>query len=473
MHVADVSVLEGELALSDLRANVLKKIHRIPNYRRKLAFVPLNLAHPKWVDDANFDIDYHINEQQLSETKKNHTIETALDCILELNETPLAREHPLWRVWLIRGISGHTVLLHIVHQALVDEIGGVRFADLIADLQQQPSEVPQPPEWQPDSEPGATELATEAIAENTRSYAEAGRILQNFSAHRREMLRRATETMTRFTAEPVVRAPWNRHGVGQRRSFAWRRFSYAALRQVRNRSTGTVNDVVLSIVTEAAARYMAAKNITLQDQHIRLMCPVTVRREDAAGARRNRAGAIFPVLSAQPMKMLDRLKGVHWENETIKQNREAQALQLVAELAPPTPPMIMMGGQMVSGALQDGGRMVAQMKPVSNLLETILPNVPNIMPMPQVGFNFVCSTIPGMQTTHYIAGHRIIDRFNLQLLTSNLGYGVTIGTYNQSLYVGLTADPELLEDVDAMADLIDETYAELLEAVEIDIESVL
>ena len=111
----------------------------------------------------------------------------------------------------------------------------------------------------------------------------------------------------------------------------WRKFSFAEFRKIRRAFGATVNDVVLALVAEAAARYLAARNENVKDGHLRLMCPVNVRREDEHGALGNRVSGIFPIVSASPKPIVDRLAKVRYEMEHIKHNREAQALEVMQE----------------------------------------------------------------------------------------------------------------------------------------------
>jgi WS/DGAT/MGAT family acyltransferase len=459
MHGSGIAVIEGEVGLDEFKQHLAGRLHRIPRYRQRLLFVPFNIAHPKWVDDPDFNLDNHVHEHQLD---GGSSVEDAIDYAVALAEPLLPRDKPLWAMHLIRGVPDITVLLQVAHHAMVDGASGVDISLILFDVQERSSTAETTPEpWNPEPLPNPASLAAEALREATQSFANQRLALENFTGARGELLRRATESMTRFVAEPVVTAPWNRGSVGPTREFTWRKASFSAVRQIRNSLGGTINDVVLAVVVEAAARYMDSKGMNLAGQHLRVMCPVNVRREDEKGALGNRVSGIFPVFDAQPMAATERLKDVRWETEHIKQNREAQALQLLSEMMPYLPPIAMMGAQLV-GTPWDPARMSAS-SPIASL-----SSLANLLPaLPMVGFNFTCTNVPGVQTTQYLAGHKVLDNLAVLMLGGNLGFGMAILSYDQKLYFNFVCDPGLMPDLDKFVELFDTVLKEMADAASI------
>ena len=263
--------------------------------------------------------------------------------------------------------------------------------------------------------------------------------------------------MTRFTAEPVLTAPWNAAPVTPKRDFLWRRYSFGEFRKIRSTLGGTINDVVLAVVAEAAARYLTAHDERTEGQHLRIMCPVNVRTEDERGALGNRVSAIFPVFAAEPMNAAERLQKVRWETEQIKNNREAQAMQLMMESAPGMPPVAMAPAMLV-GTPWDPTALAASFP---------LPVPPTFGPRPPMfGFNFTCTNVPGVQTTQYLAGHRILDNLAFLMLGGTLGYGVVVSSYNQNIYFNFICDRRLMPDLELMANGVEDAFGELLAAAE-------
>lgn len=460
MHGAGIAVIEGELDFDRVFEHVAARLPLLPRYRQRLAFVPFNLAHPKWVDDPNFDLANHLKAHQLA---PDSTLQDALDTAMQLSEPLLPRDRPLWAMYLIQGVRDRTILLQLAHHAMVDGASGVDISTILFDLQPSP-----PPResanatWQPAPLPDPMALATEAITETTQSFRAQRFQMSDYRGKRGEMLRRATESMSRFMAEPVVTAPWNASLVSLKRQFRYRKYGFASLRQIRNTLGGTINDVVLAIVVEAAARYLQNKGTNTTGQHLRVMCPVNVRREDEQGTLGNHVSGIFPMFNAQVMDMAERLQTVTWETETIKQNREAQALQLLMDTIPTIPPVAMVQSQLVG----------SRWDPTASLASFSLPIMPQFgLRLPMMGFNFTCTNMPGVQTTQYLAGHKILENLAVLMLAGNLGYGVAVLSYDRDIYINLVCDPRLMPDLDAMATLIDQTYQELLATAEIDLAS--
>ena len=454
MHGSGVAVIEGEVPFEVIFEHIASRLHLVPRYRQRLALVPFNLAHPKWVDDPNFDLANHLTRHTLPE---GSTLDDALEAALKLIEPVLPRDRPLWRMYSIEGVKDRTVLLQMGHHAMVDGASGVDISLVMFDLQKNAPQ-PEPESWQAKPLPSPMELTTEALLETAHNLSgENPFSAANFTSERTEMLRRATESMTRFVAEPVITAPWNAGPVGPKRNFFWRKYSFAEIRRIRSTLGGTVNDVVLAAVTEGAARYLKAHDERTDGQHLRVMCPVNVRTEDERGALGNRVSAIFPIFDAEPMDMTTRLHKVRWETEQIKNNREAQAMQMVTESAPAIPP-VAMAPMLLVGTPWDPTKLAANFP---------LPVPPTFGPRPpMLGINFVCTNVPGVQTTQYLAGYPILDNLGMLMLAGNLGYGVVISSYNKNVYFNFMCDRRLMPDLARMADHVTDAFNELLAAAE-------
>ncbi len=454
MHGAAVSILEGEVPFATVFEHIGSRLHLVPRYRQRLALVPFNLAHPKWVDDPDFDLANHVKRHRLPE---GSTLDDAIRAALDLNEPLLPRDRPLWRMVVIEGVENRTVLAQYGHHAMVDGASGVDISLVLFDLQKNAAS-PEPEPWQPKPLQNPVELATEAAIETVHTLSGENPFkAANFTSERTEMLRRATESMTRFVVEPVLAAPWNAAPVGPKRDFLWQKYSFGEFRRIRSRLGGTINDVVLAVVTEAAARYLSAHEERTAGQHLRIMCPVNVRTEDERGALGNRVSAIFPLFAAEPMDIQDRLQKVRWETEQIKNNREAQAMQLMMESAPGVPP-VAMAPTLLVGTPWDPTVLSASFP---------LPVPPSFGPRPPMfGFNFTCTNVPGVQTTQYLAGHAVLDNLGFLMLGGNLGYGVVITSYNKHIYFNFICDRRLMPDLELMASEAERAFGELLAAAE-------
>lgn len=451
MHTAAILVIEGELGFETVLEHMRARMHLVPRYKQKLAFVPFNLAHPKWVDDPGFDVENHIKPYSVA---KGASMEEAVDEIMELNAAVLDRSKPLWMCYVIDGVPGKTLILNQVHHAMIDGVSGIDLLMILLDFEQD-SKTPPPPKepWQPAEEPGHLELFTEAVRENFESLVDEAQRPWPSDEKSRSLIANATKAMTRFVTEPAVMAPWNAGLVGPQRKMRWLRHPFSEFREIRRAFGGTINDVVLAAVSEGAARYLAEHDEDTGGRNLRLMCPVSVRTEDEQGALGNRVSGIFPSLPSNPMQILERYHAVLAETEAIKRNEEAQALTLMNE-STPSYPAAMMAPTLLVGTAFDPTSFAAQYPP---------PLLPSFgQRPPYFGFNFTCTNVPGVQVPLYIAGHRMETMLGVLMLGGPLGYGVAVGSYNQEMIFAMIAETRLMPDLENMAEGVEGAFLELL-----------
>ncbi|MGH7248385.1 MAG: WS/DGAT domain-containing protein, partial [Pseudomonadota bacterium] len=241
--------------------------------------------------------------------------------------------------------------------------------------------------------------------------------------------------------------------VTERREIAWTRQSFADFRAIRQAFGGSVNDVVLTILTEGAARYLDHHGYKGRGEELCIGCPVNVRHRDERSALGNRVSMMFPTAPAEPKDVVERLRLIAAETERIKQSGSAQSLESLMRLAEGVPPtLIAMGSRIATGAI-DAAAALAKFsgwKPTAGGFA-----------LPASMINFVATNVPGVQVPLYLLGHRCLDMIPLVPLGATLGYSVAILSYNQSLYFGMMAEPRLTPDVALMRAYVDEAFAEL------------
>lgn len=456
MHIAGVYVLDGELEFHQAMHWMQARIHLLPAFRRKLAQVPFSIAHPKWIDDADFDLSNHVIHHPLP---AGTTLEDGVNAAVEMNEALLDRRLPLWRMVVISGIPGKTLLLQQTHHALIDGASSIELNMIIYAFEKAASDPPAPKTpWQPEIPPTANELFTEAIRENVESMMQISprKAVTNLPAQWQK-IQQATEIMNRFVTNPAITAPFNAGAVGPKRHVKWLKKPFSEIREIRRHLGGTINDVVLAVVSEAVARYLEGKGERVAEQHMRIMCPVNVRTEDQKGALGNQVSAIFPMLPAWPMATLERLQYVITETERIKDNEEAQAMTQMQDTMPDLPPTAMAFSQFVGTALD----------PTALAARVPMPIMPSSLPRPpNPGINFVCTNVPGMQVPQYFCGLELTDQIGLLVLTGNTGFSVTILSYNKQLFFNFICEPRLLPDLQTIVNAADDVFLDLLRLAE-------
>ena len=455
MHISSVYVLDGELSYERLLSHFEERIHLVPSYRRKIAWVPFNVAHPEWVDAEDFDLRDHITAHRLPE---GTSFTDALDFTVQLNEPMLDRDKPLWHFHIINGLPDQTLLLQITHHCLIDGASGIELTTILYDLEPDPKPRGRAENaWQPEPTPSPMTRFAESMKENiSRLRSDAGQ-MSNPNAPQQEMMQRALRVSRNFLTKPAITAPFNASVVGPRRKARFLKKSFTDIRTIRKALGGTINDVVLTVISEAVARYLEGHQENVDNQHMRIMCPVNVRTEDQKGALGNQVSAIFPNLPAWSLSAKSRLGVVVAEMERIKQGQEAQAMTLMTESAAGVWPLALAPTQLVGTAL-DPTRWAASVE------WPVMPNLGWRPPNP--GINFVCTNVPGVQVPQYLAGHEVTDTIGLLILTGNIGFSLTILSYNKQLFFNFICEPRLLPDLEVLVGHADEVFGELMTAAE-------
>lgn len=458
MHISSVYVLDGELPFSAVMNRFEKRLHLIPAYRRKLMQVPFSLSHPIWVDDPDFDLSNHVFHHQL---EADSSMEDAMNAAVELNEPIMDRSLPLWKMVMIEGVPGKTLLLQMTHHAMIDGASGIELTMILYDLDPKAGE-PVPPNepWIPEPAPGMAQLIQDAMTENMRAFQEKNPMQVMTSAvNNARQLAKAGDIIARFASQPAITAPFNAGVVGPHRKVGWLKKPFSEIREIRRHLGGTINDVVLVVVSEAVARYLKHHEENTDGQYLRIMCPVNVRTEDEKGALGNQVSAIFPRLPAGPLNPVERLHTVIAETERIKREEEAQAMTVMQESMPHIPPVAMMGTQLI-GSRMDPTALAARMP------QTPMPKLPGGLRPPNAGYNFTCTNVPGVQVPQYMCGLEVTDTIGLLVLNGNVGFSVTILSYNKQLFFSFICEPRLLPDLDFIVQGADDVFGELLAAAQ-------
>ncbi|MFZ0888254.1 MAG: wax ester/triacylglycerol synthase domain-containing protein [Candidatus Binataceae bacterium] len=454
LHIGSIGIFDGRLDFAQLKEHIASRLHLVPRYRQRLRRTPFNLAHPVMEDDPGFRIENHVFRHPLGRgIHEPDAIEEMMRCF----ELRLDRSHPLWQIHVFEGLEDErTALVSKVHHALVDGIAGVELLKVMLD----PAPNMQPVEA-PSFEPQAPSSRFQRLAAALRQQAAKPlRIMRQCEPGSKgldenlKMIAGSARLLAEFVKQPIVSAPWNAGLVSRRRLLKWSRFPFAEVEAIRGALGGSVNDVALTALTEAAARYLAHHGHRVEGRFIRVGCPVNVRRQQEQSALGNRVSMVFPMMPAWPMGVAERLRLVSRETRHIKDARLAQALERLMALGGElTPPFL------TSLASRTG---IAALGSFSLLLRAsdYRPR-PDRVAVPSFGINFLATNIRGIQMPLYILGHRCSAQIPLVPLAATLGYAVAILSYDQSLFFGMLADPYLMPDLALMKSFVEQAFNEL------------
>src|SRR3954451_23173003 len=261
MHVASVTIFDGPApAYDDFVDGIAERLHLVPRYRQKLAFIPWSQGRPKWVDDPTFNISYHVRATALPPPGSEEQLKALAGRVFSQR---LDRDKPLWELWLVEGLEGgRFAVLAKTHHALVDGISGVDIVTVLFDAAAEPAAPPDPGEpWLPRPLPSRAQLLGEALVERATLPAEISRTVRSGLRGPRRVpasLRDAAVgigAMAWAALTPAPATPYNGR-IGPHRRFTWVRTSLDDVKAIKNELGGTVNDVVLATVSGALGRHL-------------------------------------------------------------------------------------------------------------------------------------------------------------------------------------------------------------------------
>jgi WS/DGAT/MGAT family acyltransferase len=237
-------------------------------------------------------------------------------------------------------------------------------------------------------------------------------------------------------AAPTTLLPFNRACSGERK-LVWSRFSFAEARAIRAALKGTVNDVVLTALAGAVARYAELHGQQVAGRNLRVMVPVSLRREEQNGTLGNLVSLLPLDIPLDLDDPLARFQHINSKTMAMKSSRAAESFNMLAALI---------------------GILPASMQAVAGAMATF--------PLPPV--NIVATNVPGPQVPLYAMGKRMIDYYPYVPVGYAVGCGCAIMSYDQRLYFGLTADSQAMPDVESLKTFLEESFVELRKAAGVD-----
>jgi WS/DGAT/MGAT family acyltransferase len=438
IHVGAVATFEagplldadGKLRLADLRARIGARIGGMPRLRRRLATVPFDLDRPHWVDDPDFDIARHVGEVKVPPPGDDAALRRLAG---RLQSEMLPRDRPLWDLRFVTGLNGNRVgLIERVHHALVDGVSDVDLATVLLDLEPDAPAPPPPDAWSPPPPPDTATRLADALRDRAGDPVRAARRIASAASRPADVvraLRTVGSGLGALVGDSIFapRTSLNRAPEGGRQ-LAWVRAPLGEVRAVAGANGATVNDVVLSAVGGGLRNLLLERGERLStDLVLKVLVPVSMRRDDEHGALGNRVGAIYAPLPVGLGDPEARLAAVTATMRRLKQRVEGPATSLVLDAANVLPAV------------------------ASRLLAKAVER--------QHVVNLVVTNVPGPPVPLYAAGARMLDAFPVVPLGANLAVGVAVLSYAGTLSVTLTADSVACPDVDAFAAGIEQSLA--------------
>ncbi|MCU1453411.1 MAG: wax ester synthase/diacylglycerol acyltransferase [Acidimicrobiales bacterium] len=459
-HVSSYSVFERPdepyEPLAAWRQQIERRLHLLEPLRRRLREVPLGLDHPYWIDDPDFDLDFHVRHTAVAPPGDDQQIG---DLVARIVGRPLDRRRPLWESYVIEGLpDDRFAILTKVHHATVDGASGVELLTLMLDTDPDGDELPAADHaWIPDRVPSDGEMVLRGLGGLVRKPARAALL----SARTVRELGRATRNPVMVAAanqvrsglrgplgavlnigrsrdtsvEPVgplptlspPRTPFNATITPHRR-FAFRSVPLQTIKDIKSALGATVNDVVMAACAGGLRTWLELHD-ALPDGPLVAMIPVSVRTGEEAERWTNRVSAIFASLPVDEPDPLERVRRVHEAMVDAKQLFDAVPAESLTDFAQFPPPAVF------ALAMRTATRLTGRYG----------------MPV-----NVVISNVPGPREPLYAAGAKLLHYYPVSTIVDGQGLNVTVQSYLDTLDFGLVSCRELVPDlwdmVDAMVD---------------------
>jgi diacylglycerol O-acyltransferase / wax synthase len=433
MHIGSVGVFEPEPAAPPGGALDPERIQHlvsvvldgVPRYRQRIETSPM-FGHPVWVDDASFNLHYHLRHTRLPLPGDERQLKRLAGRVMSQQ---LDRGKPLWESWFVEGLERNRfAVISKVHHCMVDGIGGVELttATLQADPGADPRLAEEPRPFVPRPVPTPRELLRAEIGHRLGGVLGFAGTAARGVARPREtaatvagMVEGVVESLAK-TVRPASQTPLN-VGIGPHRRFDWTVMDLEAVKAVKTRLGGTVNDVVLAIVAGAMRRYLAARGVDVDRLDFRAMVPVNLRAGYAGTG--NRVASVVARLPVDEASALGRFMRVRYEMEAVKRSHQvdaARAVENIIDWAVPT--------------------LIAQ---ITRLAGSSQP------------FNVVVTNVPGPQFPLYFLGSRLLAAYPLVPIFRGEALGIALFSYDGRLFWGINADWDAVPGVHDFVAAID------------------
>jgi WS/DGAT/MGAT family acyltransferase len=463
-HVSSLAIYDqstapgGKLTLESITDLIESRLHLLPPFRWRLAEVPLGIDYPYWVDDTEFDLDFHIRELALPEPGDERML---TDQVARLVSRPLDRSHPLWELYLIHGLADDRVaVLTKFHHAAVDGASGAEILGILLDFDSDAAVAkPGSSDRIGNRMPSSLSMLGRGLAGVPRQPVRAIRGLPRALPHldQNPMLRHipGVDTVSAVSRRVLRHRPRTKDGgvlegrslhaprtflndsISPHRRLALSRQSLDEVKRIKNHFGVTVNDVVVAICAGALREWLDELG-ELPDVPLVAMIPVSVRTAAEAGTFGNRVSTMLVTIPTDESDCESRLNHAHRTLDSAKERHEALPVTVLQDANHVIPPALLARAARVTTG-------VAARHPSEAPVNTVISNVPG-------------SPIP-----LYLAGARMESLYPVSAIMDGVGLNLTVMSYDGVLNFGIVADRELVADPWPLAGALGRAQADLLD----------
>ena len=452
-HVSGLAILDpstapgGELVLDDVQQLILNRLHLLPPFRWRLAEVPFGIDHPWWVEDPDFDIEFHVRELALPRPGNNEQLMVQVERLIS---RPLDRSRPLWEFYLIQGLKGGRVaVVPKIHHAVVDGMSGAEIMGILFDLTPEGREIPEAPAMdQGERIPTSLELLGRGVFGMPRRVVKAAvtvpAILPNIAdvptlralpgvnvlGQISDRARRVSNRDGRVLDRPKVQAPRTmlNGSVSAHRRISFGSLSLDTVKMIKSAYEVKVNDVVVALSTAALREFLIAHD-DLPEEPLVAMIPISVRTEAEMGTFGNRISMMIVPIPTNEPDPVKRLELSHIELSKAKDLHGALPVDLMTEANNFIPPAVFARAARAITSVGASSRFSPH-------------------------FNVTISNVPGPPIPLYVAGAKLEANYPISVITDGVGLNITVLSYEDHLDFGIVGDRELAPDLDMIIDVL-------------------
>ena len=427
MHVGSVAVFEGPApTYGDVVRLLLSKLPLVPRYRQRVREVPMRLGRPLWVDDAHFQILYHVRHTAVPSPGSDEQLRNLAGRVLGQR---LDMAKPLWELWLVEGLADDRwAIISKVHHCMVDGIAGTDLMQLMFDLTPDATH-DAPTDWTPRRAPSDLSLVAESVTDAMTHPMRVMSSMPTMSGAVRSAKalagqgRTVAQTVPSLARQAVTPTARSLNGtIGPHRRWAWTEGKFEEFKAVRTAFGGTVNDVVLGAITGGFRDLLQGRGeLSSEKLVVRSMVPVSVRRPSQKGSLDNQVSAVFVDLPVGLPDPVDRLTAIRGQMDEYKRAMSAVDAGSIIEMGNYVAPTLLALG--VRAALQAG----------------------------QFWCQAVTTNVPGPPFPLYVLGKRMVSAYAYVPIAGGTRCSIGIFSYLNTMTFGLNADFDGYPDIDVLS----------------------
>jgi WS/DGAT/MGAT family acyltransferase len=441
MHVGALHVFELPVGykgkfVTALRKHMALRLPVAPVLRRRLWWMPLNLANPAWVD-AEPDLKYHVEEIKLPKGAGLPELEAQVS---RLHPVLLDRKKPLWKFYVFEGLAPSAQGLRRVgmysqmHHAAVDGQAAVALANVLLDVTPEPRDIEvRPSKRQRTFRLEMTEMLRGVLGSQAQKVAEIVRNLPDTVGTLKDAASTVMSTSQLLTGKSspsnltlAPRMPVN-NSLTEGRAFASVSLPLPELKAMGRAFEATINDMVLMVCSSALRRYYSKRRL-LPRKSLVAAVPISLREKGDTTADNQASMSLISLGThiSDPRKRLDHVMAATAAMKTT--------MGSLKSILPTDFPSLGVPWLMEAATALYGKAKVADR-------------------IPQVA-NLVISNVPGPPVPLYMAGAKMMTNYPTSIIVHGMALNITVQSYDQSLDFGLVADSAAMPDVRELADAI-------------------